>query len=246
MLVDSPAPPAATATHTCPNCHFEGSGNFCQQCGSRYHAHRITLGHVAHEVFHLFTHLDHGILYTLKELIVQPGQTQLRYVAGQRERYQKPFSLFFLCGTLAALGLFGLHHLMNRWHGYDELAEGTFVRHYFVLLQMALLPVYALVTWAFFRRTSYNYAEVAVLVLYNTSILFVMVILTNALRLLWPDLNVAYVEVPFVFAYSLAANLRFFHTVPRWQVVVNTLFISVTCYLLSNTSADVAEQLLAH
>jgi hypothetical protein len=24
------------------------------------------------------------------------------------------------------------------------------------------------------------------------------------------------------------------------------LFISVTCYLLSNTSADVAEQLLAH
>ncbi len=55
------------------------------------------------EVFHFFTHLDKGFLYTLKSLLKHPGRMQHGYVEGDRSRHQKPFSMFFICLTIAAL-----------------------------------------------------------------------------------------------------------------------------------------------
>ena len=44
----------------CLNCDdlLEPGKRFCTQCGQKASAHRITMGHFFHEVFHAFTHTD--------------------------------------------------------------------------------------------------------------------------------------------------------------------------------------------
>src|SRR4051794_24556688 len=87
----------------CRYCNTMGAGNFCSACGQKFKTERLTLGLIFHEAFHFFTHLDHGFPYTLKRLLKSPGTMQKEYVDGVRLKYQKPFSMFFLCATVAAL-----------------------------------------------------------------------------------------------------------------------------------------------
>jgi hypothetical protein len=64
--------------HHCQNCGYEGAGQFCQEYGQSFSTHRITLLYLLHEVFHLFTHVEKGFLYTLRELLLRPGHMQRR------------------------------------------------------------------------------------------------------------------------------------------------------------------------
>jgi hypothetical protein len=80
----------------CKNCGFTGEGKYCSACGQTYDVRRITLQHILQEVAHTFTHVDHGFLFTLKELLIHPGTMQKRYLAGERKEYQKFFSMFAL------------------------------------------------------------------------------------------------------------------------------------------------------
>jgi len=60
-------------TSTCINCGKSSEDKYCGGRGTAIHAHRITLGHIIHEVVHLFTHFDKDILYTAKHLLQRPG-----------------------------------------------------------------------------------------------------------------------------------------------------------------------------
>src|ERR1700754_2075948 len=91
---------------TCKNCGHTGEGAYCSNCGQPHAVKRITIHTVLHEVAHLFTHLDSGFLYTLKALAINPGHMQRAYLEGHRSRHQKPFSMFFVCATIAGIGIF--------------------------------------------------------------------------------------------------------------------------------------------
>jgi hypothetical protein len=229
--------------HVCQNCGFRGAGHYCPQCGQRYDTHRFTLPHLLHEVFHLFTHVEQGLIYTLKELLLRPGDMQRRYLAGQRTRFQKPFSLFFLACTLTALGQYGIKSLVARWYGVSD-DSGDYFRHYFALMQVGLLPLYALITWLFFRRDRYNYAEIAVVVLYSLSLLLNVILLLNALRLIWPHFETRYVELPLVVVYNTWTYLRLFPQASRWGLGAKSLLINSLCFLVSQVAAELVVRVL--
>src|ERR1041384_3171395 len=90
----------------CQNCGIEGSEIYCGQCGQPLEIKRVTAQHLLHEVAHTFWHLEKGFLYTLKELATTPGTMQRKYLSGIRLRYQKPFPLFAISVTIAALALY--------------------------------------------------------------------------------------------------------------------------------------------
>ena len=92
----------------CQNCGGEGDQKYCPNCGQALQIERININSLLHEVAHTFWHLEKGFLYTLKELAINPGTTQRKYLSGIRIRYQKPFPLFAISVTFCALALFHL------------------------------------------------------------------------------------------------------------------------------------------
>jgi len=221
-----------TAQNNCINCSQTGSGHYCSNCGNEYYVHRITVGHILHEVIHLLTHFDKGILYTLKQLLLRPGFMQHDYLAGKRVKHQKPFAMFFVCGTLTALALYWINIAVAKLYHDNNLYEGHFYQHYFALMQMSLTPAYALTMWAIFSKR-YNYAEYLVIILYSTSMLLLFVFFANLLKLVFGPFETGYVELLVVLAYNIITNINLFNDRPRVGIILLTLLSSVICFAMS-------------
>ena len=71
----------------CGNCGraMDVSGQkFCPDCGQPTPAHRIDWHFLGHELEHSVLHMDRGIFYTLKNLMIRPGHMIRDYLAGRR------------------------------------------------------------------------------------------------------------------------------------------------------------------
>ena len=144
----------------CQNCGAEGDQKYCPGCGQALQAERISMHSLLHEVAHTFWHFEKGFLYTLKELAINPGTTQRKYLSGIRLRYQKPFPLFAICVTFCALALFFIYR--NARNQSDQF----FYKHYFFMVQAAMLPFFALITYLLFKSRNLYYAEALVMNVY--------------------------------------------------------------------------------
>ncbi|HWC54319.1 MAG TPA: DUF3667 domain-containing protein [Chitinophagaceae bacterium] len=218
----------------CINCGQEGTGKYCSECGQSYEVKRVTISSILHEVVHIFTHFDKGFGYTLKDLVIHPGIMQRRFLAGQRSRYQKPFSTFFVCATLSGLAIYWIGRPTHtNLTAFGEMRE-HFYRHYFVIFQSIMIPFYALITWLPFRNKNFNYAEALILFVYSLAFLLLLVIFTNAIDLVPHHFETYYIEIPLMAIYIIWTNLNFFNTSSRWLVIIKSLFILIICWLASN------------
>ena len=166
----------------CLNCEHEltAEDRFCPRCGQKAHTHRLTLVHFFHEFFHAFTHTDKGILHLLKSLALRPGTVAREYMAGKRKKYFNPFTFF-----LIIMGIFVFTGTVFRKSDIavrpDEQVlqripseEGrqqyiatmqrvenvrNFTNKHGNVIAMVAIPFISLLTWLFFRRKGYNYAE---------------------------------------------------------------------------------------
>lgn len=165
-------------TFHCLNCDTRLHGKFCHACGQKATSANVNLHDFAHEATHEFLHLDGKILNTLKLLVTKPGQLTVEFLGGRRARYISPlrvyltFSLIFF--TLAAIlprgldgaikvkgggtGLQGDTEVERRLESGLSKAEkdadmiGNAVLKHLPKIMFLLMPVFALVIWAFYRK----------------------------------------------------------------------------------------------
>lgn len=97
---------------TCKNCDHSFKGNFCNNCGQTANTHDINFKSIIHEIQHSIFHIDKGILYTTKELLLRPGHTIRGYLNGKRVKHFKPFAYILILSTIYAL-LTKLSHKTN-------------------------------------------------------------------------------------------------------------------------------------
>ncbi|WEK38104.1 MAG: DUF3667 domain-containing protein [Candidatus Pseudobacter hemicellulosilyticus] len=166
----------------CLNCYqpLATGQSYCAHCGQKAAIHRITLAHFFHEGFHAFTHADKGIFHLLKQLALQPGTVAREYMAGQRKKYFNPFTFFLLVMAVFVLSnsiftktgpilepdpaiLARIPSEAGRQQyiatiGRAATASGFMSKHG-NLVAMIALPFISGITWLFFRRKGYNYAE---------------------------------------------------------------------------------------
>jgi hypothetical protein len=162
---------------SCLNCNTRLHGKFCHACGQKAASASVKLHDFVHEATHEFLHLDGKILNTLKLLVVRPGQLTVEFLEGRRARYISPlrvyltFSLIFF--TLAAIlprslegavkvqggtGLKGDTEIERRLaSGMRKAAMDADVVNHEVLkhlpkVMFVLMPVFALLIWAFYRK----------------------------------------------------------------------------------------------
>lgn len=169
-------------TAFCLNCNreFIAEEKFCSGCGQKKDIHRFTPGHLAHEVFHAFTHTDKSIFNLLKCLATRPGTTAREYIHGKRKKYFNPFTFFLV---LMAFFIFSNKYLrptlktivpdanVLKYMPTEEArtnytavikrvnTTNIIFRKNSNLVAMVAIPIIALFTWLFFKRRGFNYTE---------------------------------------------------------------------------------------
>jgi hypothetical protein len=154
----------------CPNCTFpEFTTRFCPECGQK-RPHRLSVGHVLHELLHVFTH---AVVGYVPQVLLHPGRIVADYLAGRRKHYFNPFQFLLLVVGFAAAAAALLHYydvigdVTQRRYGRMGAVQAARMGEYFHYLGkyynlwwlLLLLPVYSLLTWLVYRRQGLNYAE---------------------------------------------------------------------------------------
>ncbi|MDR2950000.1 MAG: DUF3667 domain-containing protein [Prevotella sp.] len=157
----------------CLNCNNVLNDNFCSKCGQSARTSRVNAKHLAEELQYGLLHINKGLLYTTKELLLRPGMTIKNYLAGKRVKYTKPFLFLIVWGVIYSL-IFHFFHFfpleeMNKHDGNIVLeyipVYNWYFEHYSLVL-LVLIPFYAFFTYLLFHKQRYNYIEHLVLFSY--------------------------------------------------------------------------------
>ena len=151
----------------CKNCTTEVNSNFCPNCGQPTSLKRIDGKYILHEVGHLL-HFERGILFTIKELITNPGQNVRNYLAENRSRLVKPV-IFIIVTSL-------IYTLCNRFFhfedGYVKYLDNTksttteifkWVQGNYGYANIIMGVFIALWTKLFFKKHEFNFFEILIL-----------------------------------------------------------------------------------
>ena len=232
----------------CANCDraIDGAGQkFCPACGQATPAHRIDWHFLGHELEHSVLHMDRGIFYSLKELMLRPGHFMRDYLEGRRANQVKPLLLLML---MAALVVFLTKYLLGAdalgagaMDGYSEamkananpqldssLVVSTMTKVYawmnahFTATTLLLLPFEALAfRLAFHRVGKLNYPEwlvITALFTVQTFVFWTGLILLQR-WIVQPHLWIMVLSV----AYIIFSLVQYFGEYPRWKTVLRAL-----------------------
>lgn len=147
----------------CLNCNTHLQGEYCHRCGQKASTHRITLSKfIKHDLLHGVLHLDKGILYTLKNLVFNPGYTIRSFLAGKRVMHYNIFALFII--VIAIKTLIDYHisdgDMFNSLKNKDtDVRINEAVDHYYKFFYLLSIPLLSIFSYLFSKRLHYNYTE---------------------------------------------------------------------------------------
>ena len=208
----------------CQNCEATFESKFCPDCGQKSDIHRISIKHIIHDVVHAFTHADKGFLLLVKELLVRPGFVAREFVNGKRKKYFNPLSFLVITSALLAYFSYLTGYLealtagsTQRAGHMPQLMTETFAigaKSGKELTLFLMAPLFAFLSWLFFIRSKYNYAENFAL---NSFIFGEAAIIRTAifipLHVIFPELTkqfLYFVYEPLFIIYLVVAFKQFF------------------------------------
>lgn len=155
----------------CTNCKTEVNANYCPNCGLPTKLKRIDAHYIIHEIEHIL-HFERGILYTIKELIVNPGKNVRSYLIENRSRLVKPV-LFIIITSLIYAIAFKFFHFEDAYinfNGKEDADRMPVSISVFKWLQANygyanILFSMFIAFWLklFFRKSTYNFFEILIL-----------------------------------------------------------------------------------
>ncbi len=241
----------------CLNCGNEVLQKYCGQCGQVSSTHRYSLKHfIAHDFIHGVWHVDKGILYTLKELFTNPGNSVRAYVQGKRTGYFNFITLILLIlGTSSLLGHYThirLSDLMfvSAKKTMSELEE--FTTHYPKLVLLITIPITSLFSLLWFKKAQFNYAEHLVLNSYKAAVELIVSLVFTVITIFYTNLKgllfIYSVGIQgFVFAYSIWFYYQFFSksNYSKKALLTRSIMVPVSITMLS-VIAGIIMGILSH
>lgn len=174
--------------HHCANCSRPAYDKYCSHCGQKVNLERISLSYLWEELFHFFTHIDKGFLFTSWKMIVSPGKTPLEYVAGRRKVYQSPVSYFLIWITIYILFLYWLEKIFGQnavinYKNYFGADTRVAISHLAIVLTI-VIPFQAFYLWLLVTKKQYNYFETMVATIYVLGTIIMLQFLFAVISLL--------------------------------------------------------------
>ncbi|MBK7244227.1 MAG: DUF3667 domain-containing protein [Saprospiraceae bacterium] len=151
----------------CKNCNTEINSKFCPDCGQPSILKRIDRHYIIHEIEHVL-HFERGILYTIRELTINPGQIIQKYLSENRSRLVKPI-IFIIITSLIYTILNHLFHIEDGYVNYQEAKNETpsavgnmvkWVQDHYGYANIIMGIFIALWLKLFFRKYNYNFYEI--------------------------------------------------------------------------------------
>ena len=231
----------------CANCGRVMDGpeqKFCPACGQPTPAHRIDWHFLGHELEHSVLHMDRGILYSLKELLLRPGHLMRHYLEGRRANQVKPLLLLMvsaaavvllgkylmdgdLVGSAMQAGFAEARGMQPGEHVDPAFAANTvnvvkdWINAHLAAFTLVLLPFEALAFWLAFRGRGLNYPEWLVVTAFLTVQTFVLMGLAILVGRWVPyaqGLSVALASL-----YAVFSLIQLFRDHSRWTTALRTV-----------------------
>lgn len=196
---------------------------------------RITLQFLWQEVLSTLS-WDKGLFFTIRELLIRPGEAIGDYLAGERNRNSNPIRFLVFTTAIASFITIKLDLFQSLFVDNINLLNGEkqqlvqdvtlFVYHYYNIITFLSVPILAGLTYLFFRRREYNYAEHLTLSAFLSAEYMVLYIFTMAESYYQPYLfNIIGLVAWFVY---LTWGLMSFFPGKKWKIFSKvTIIISL-------------------
>jgi len=151
----------------CKSCDASINENFCPNCGRAAKLKRIDGKHLLHEFEHVI-HLDRGIFYTIKELLIRPGKNIREFISNDRNRLVKPI-LFIIITSLIYTVAGHLFHVEGDFIVFKESERSTigtifnWVNNHIGYANIIISFFIAFFLKLFFKKYDFNYFEILIL-----------------------------------------------------------------------------------
>ena len=151
----------------CKNCNAEVTQNYCPNCGQAAKVKRIDGRYIAHEIGHILN-LERGILFTIKELLIRPGENVRTFMSENRSRLVRPIVFIIVTSLIYSL-INHFFHIEDGYVSFDETKESTtglilqWVQNHYGYANIIMGIFIAFWTKLLFRKYNYNYFEILIL-----------------------------------------------------------------------------------
>ena len=159
---------STTNMTTCKNCNAQITEKYCSNCGHPAKLKRIDGHYVKHEIEHLL-HLEKGIFYTIKELLIRPGQSVKAFIHDDRNRLVKPV-IFIIITSLIYTVTVNFFKIKDNFISFSSNEATTITNAIFGWLKGNLGYANIIIgifvaSWIklFFKKYDYNFFEILIL-----------------------------------------------------------------------------------
>ena len=173
----------------CKNCNEQINGNYCSSCGQPATLKRIDGCYLIHEIGEFFF-ANKGLLYTIKRVLISPGESVRQFIHEDRYRFVKPIAFLFITSLIytfinyffqigvedfltsqyeelesSPTSLKVMNWMLIDYPGYAGIITGLFIAFWIKI---------------FFKKAGYNIFEIFVLLCFLSGIttLFLSVVAT--------------------------------------------------------------------
>jgi len=151
----------------CTNCQTHIDQNYCPNCGQAVQQKRIDRHYIQHEIEHVL-HFEKGIFYTVRELLLRPGQNVREFISGNRSRLVKPI-IFIIVTSLVYTVINHFFHVDDGYVSFSSdkatstTAISDWVRSHYGYANIVMGIFIALWLKLFFSKSGYNFFETLIL-----------------------------------------------------------------------------------
>ncbi len=151
----------------CGNCDHQITEKYCPNCGQSAKLTRIDGHYIIHEIEHVL-HFEKGILYTIRELLIRPGENIRNFVSENRNRLVKPI-IFIIVTSLIYSVASHFFNIEDEYVNYTERENSTaghilkWVQGNYGYANIIMGVFIALWTKLFFKKYDYNFWEILIL-----------------------------------------------------------------------------------
>ena len=197
----------------CKNCNHDLDGNYCSNCGHPTKLKRIDSHYIKNELRNLF-YLEKGFFYSIKELIIRPGQSVRKFVSEDRNRLVKPVT--FLIVTSLIYTLINLYfHIDDEYVNYESIEDSaisTILRwilehHGYGNIIMGIFIAFW--TKTFFKKYGYNFFEILILLCFLMGIEMLVCSIFGIIEGV-TNIQLAYIASLLGSTYTIWATAQFF------------------------------------
>lgn len=197
----------------CKNCNREVNSKFCPDCGHPTSLKRIDGHYVVHEIEHVL-HFERGILFTIRDLVTNPGQNIRNYLTENRSRLVKPIIFIIVTSIIYTL----CNHFFHFEDGYVKYLDSKksttteifkWVQGHYGYANLILGIFIALWTKLFFKKHNFNFFEILILLCFVMGIGMLIYSVFGIIQGL-THLNLMQIAGVVVFVYTTWAVGHFF------------------------------------